>query len=196
MLRKIIFLPTICYFSLTGNSLSAETGGMPQLNPEFWISQIFWLVITFGGMFFVLSKFVLPNISANLESRKSQILVNIETADKQREDSEKKLKEFEKIILEAKNQAKNIINNAKKDILSEISNKKDLLEDEINKEINSIEKEISKLKSKSPERINQIAVETSSELIKQLIGTEVNKSNISAIVEDLSKKEKGKYYDI
>ncbi|MDC3174803.1 hypothetical protein OA868_03430 [Candidatus Pelagibacter sp.] len=31
---------------------------MPQLNPEFWISQIFWLILTFGTMYVVLSKFI------------------------------------------------------------------------------------------------------------------------------------------
>ena len=46
----------------------------------------------------------------------------------------------------------------------------------------------------SPEKINKIATETSAQLIKQLIGEEINNSSISAIVEDLSKKNKGKYY--
>ena len=52
------------------------------------------------------------------------------------------------------------------------------------------------LKKKSPEKINKIAIETSADLIKQIIGTEVNNSNISAIVEDVSKKNERKYYDI
>ena len=43
---------------------------MPQLNPEFWISQIFWLILTFGILFIILSKFILPKISKNLELRK------------------------------------------------------------------------------------------------------------------------------
>ena len=51
------------------------------------------------------------------------------------------------------------------------------------------------LKKSAPERINKIAKETSSELIKKLIGTEVNSSSISAIVEDFSKRNGDKYYD-
>ena len=54
---------------------------MPQLNPEFWISQIFWLTLTFGILYIVLSKLILPKISANLELRKSQIQDNIEAAE-------------------------------------------------------------------------------------------------------------------
>ena len=102
MLRNIIFQIVIFSFVLISTAQSAESGGMPQLNPEFWISQIVWLLITFGGLYLVLSKIVLPKISDNLEARKSQILENIETAEKQREESEKKVKEFAKIILDKK----------------------------------------------------------------------------------------------
>ena len=62
------------------------------------------------------------------------------------------------------------------------------LEKEINDEISNVEKEILDLKIKSPEKIRRIAIETSSDLIKQLIGVEVNNSSISAIVEDVSRK--------
>ena len=193
---QIIFRTFIVIFLLTGNSLSAETGGMPQLNPEFWISQVFWLIITFGILLIVLSKFILPNISNNLESRRSQILENIETADKQRLESEKKTKEFEKIISDSHLNAKNIINEAKIKTLDEINKKKDNFEAEINSEIKSAEEEIIELKKQSPNKINQIAIDTSADLIRYLIGAEVNKSSISAIVEDLSKKEKDKSYGI
>ena len=192
--RTLISLYIYC--TLTTEVLSADSGGMPQLNPEFWFSQILWLIITFGLLFFVLSKFILPNISSNLENRKSQILNNIEKADEQRKESEVKLKEFDKIINDSKVQAKNIINDTKKKISNEINNKKKLLEEEINSEIESIEKEINELKKRSPKTINQIAVSTSSDLLKQIIGANVNKSNISAIVEDLSKKEKERYYGV
>jgi len=79
-------------------------------------------------------------------------------------------------------------------ILRDVNNKKDSLEKEIYEEINKAEKEILDLKKKSPEKINKIAIETSADLIKQIIGAEVNNSNISAIVEDISKKNKEKYY--
>ena len=48
---------------------------------------------------------------------------------------------------------------------------------------------------KAPEKINKIAIETSSSLIQQLIGADLNNSSISAIVEDLSLRNRNKYYD-
>ena len=66
-----------------------------------------------------------------------------------------------------------------------------MLQNEIDKEIKSAEKEIKMLIDESPAKINKIAIDTSSDLLKQLIGAEVNKCNISAIVEDLSRKRNG-----
>ena len=192
LFSNLIFLN----FLFTSIVESSESSGMPQLNPEFWFSQIFWLIIVFGVLFATLSKLILPKISANLETRKSQILENIGAAEKQREESENKIVEYEKILLDSKNEAKNYFNKAREQILKDIDKKRKVLENEINEEIKKAEKEIIDLKNKSPEKINKIAVEASSDLVKQLIGVEVNNSSISAIVEDVSRKVKEKNYGI
>ena len=196
MLKKIIIqIFTLSFVQIT-SAQSGESGGMPQLNPEFWVSQILWLVLTFGILYIVLSKLILPKISDNLESRKSQILENIETAETQREESEKKLKEFEKIILESKLEAKNYFNEARQKILKDINNKKVALEKDIDNEISAAEQEVNNLKITSSEKIKKIAIETSSELIKQLIGEGANNSNISAIVEEQSRKKREEQHGI
>ena len=197
MLKKIFFNTFALSFAIISSSQGAEeSGGMPQLNPEYWISQIFWLILTFGILYIVLSKVILPKISDNLETRKSQIVENIETAEKQRHESEKKVKEYEKIITNSKSEAKNYFNDSRKKILEDINKKRAELEKDIDHEITATEEEIEKLKSTSGEKINKIAIETSSVLLKQLIGEEVNNSSISAIVEDQSRKNKEKYNDI
>jgi len=175
-------------------AFAAESGGMPQLNPEFWVSQIFWLTITFGILYIVLSKFILPKISANLEVRKSQILDNIEAAEKQREESELKIKEYEKIVQSSKNEAKNYFKQTREKLLKNINLKKDSLDKELNLEVQKGETEIQELRDRAPEKINKIAVETTKDLLQQLIGSDVNSSSISAIVDDLSKKKMDKYY--
>ena len=190
MLKKIVILLFVTCFACFNTVFAAESGGMPQLNPEFWISQIFWLIITFGILFIILTKVILPKISDNLETRKSQILENIEIADRQKEESQKKIDEYEKIILDSKVKAKNYFNDAREKILDDINKKRTALEKDLDEEIGGVEKELSDLKNKSGEKINKIAAETSAELIKELIGEEVNSSSIAAIVEDQSKINK------
>ena len=194
MIKKIFFQFIFFNFFFIKEVFGAESGGMPQLNPEFWISQIFWLTLTFGTLYIVLSKLILPKISANLELRKSQIQDNIEAAEKQRESSEGKLKEYDQIIFKTKVEAKDIFKDARDKALKDISSKKEVLDNQIDEEIKKAEQEIELLRKKAPEKINKIAIETSSDLIHQLIGVDMNNSSISAIVEDLSTKNKDNYY--
>ena len=195
MIKKIFLQIVFFNFLFVEKVFAVESGGMPQLNPEFWVSQIFWLILTFGILYVILSKFILPKISTNLELRKTQISDNIEAADKQRKESELKLKEYDEIILKSKIEANNIYNQVREKAIKDINLKRDVLEKQIDDEINKIEEEINKLRMKAPEKITKIAKETSSELIQKLIGTEVNNSSISAIVDDLSRKHGNRYYD-
>ncbi len=131
MIRKYFFQLIFLYLFFSKEVFAAESGGMPQLDPEFWVSQIFWLTLVFGTLYVVLSKLILPKISANLELRKSQIQENIEAADKQRKDSELKLKEYDDIILKSKLESKNLFNETREKTLKNINIKRDALEKQI-----------------------------------------------------------------
>ena len=194
MIKKIFFQIVFFNFLFIGKVFTAESGGMPQLNPEFWVSQIFWLTITFGILYVVLSKLILPKISANLELRKSQISDNIEAADKQREESESKLQEYDEVISKSKTEAKNIFNQVREKAIKNINAKREVLDKQIDEEVKKVEEEINLLRLEAPTKISRIAIETSSELIQKLIGAEVNNSSISAIVDDLLRKNRDKYY--
>ena len=191
MLKKFFIL--INLFQLFSFEAYGAEEGMPQLNPEYWVSQIFWLIVVFTILYLILSKFILPKINGNLETRKSQILRNLEDAQKFKEDSEKKIKDYEAIINEAKQKAKSIINDTRKKINEDIQVKKNHLEKEIESEINKAENEIKSLKLSSVDSVKKIAFETSSLIIKEILNADLNSSNVSAIVEDVSKKKLDKY---
>jgi F-type H+-transporting ATPase subunit b len=105
-----------------------------------------------------------------------------------------KLKEYEEIISKNNLEAKTIFNQAREKALKDINAKKQVLDSQIDEEISKAEEEIKTLQNSAPDKINKIAIETSSELIQKLIGAEVNNSSISAIVDDLSRRSGDKYY--
>ena len=166
--------------------------GMPQLNPEFWAAQVFWLILIFSILYLVIWKIFLPKINYSIENRKSRIVNDLDEAQKLKEGAEKKLKEYNKIIENSKQEAKKIIENERKKLDQDIDNKKKDFNNQIEKEITAVEKEIKDLKKTSLSNISKIASETSAELIKKIINTEVNKSNVSAIVDDIIKINVGK----
>ena len=69
----------------------------------------------------------------------------MELAEKQRNQSEAKLKEFDNIILKSKIDAKNLYNEARNKLLNDIDNKRNIYE-EIDKEVKIVEAEIEQLR--------------------------------------------------
>ena len=131
------YLIFIGFFTLiTSKSYGAEEG-MPQLNPEYWVSQIVWLILTFGLLYIILWKVILPKITQNLENRKAQILSNLNNAQIFRDQLEKKISEYNKILNLAKHEAKKKIDETRKKINNDIKNKKKLFDLEIEKKIQS-----------------------------------------------------------
>jgi len=186
----------IFYAGIAINNMEKAFGaeeGMPQLNPEFWSAQIFWLLIIFTALYLIIWKMFLPRISNNLENRRLRIVNDLSDAQKLKENAEKKLKEYEKIIENAKKDARKIFEENRKKLEDELNKKKHKFDEEIDNEIKIVEKEILDLKKNSSSTIKKIATDISSEILKQIVGEEFNKSSVSAVVEDVSNKKMGKY---
>ena len=191
-MKNFFFTFCIGFLLLIKQANGAEEG-MPQLNPDYWASQIFWVILIFGILYIILWRVILPKINENLENRKSQILTDLDDAQKFKDQSEEKLSEYNKILNQAKQEAKKILDGTRKKVNRDIENKKNQFNLEIGKEIENAEKEIKTLKLSSIKDINKIAIETSSEIVRKIVGTEVNASSVSATVEDTSKKEITKF---
>ena len=170
------------------NQVFASEEGMPQLNPEFWAAQIFWLVLILASLYIVLWKIFLPKITDSIENRKLKVVNDLNETQKLKESAEKRLKEYNQIIEKAKIESRKILESSKKKFEDDIKNKRNIFDKTIEKEILSAENEIKHLKETSIKNINKIAINISSEVIKQVVGTEVNESNVTAIVEDIYKR--------
>ena len=191
-MRSFCFALCIALVIYTNHAFGSEAG-MPQLNPEFWVAQIFWLILIFSSLYLIIWKIFLPKITYGIENRKSRVVNDLDEAQKLKENAEKKLDEYNKIIEESKKKAKKIIEDNKKKLDQDIKSKKQKFIDEIEKELVTAEKEIKDLKKSSITNISNIAAETSAEIIKEIINVEVNKSNVIAIVDDVTKKEMEKH---
>ena len=118
----------LCFASVfyINKSFGSEAG-MPQLNPEFWSAQIFWLILIFSTLYLIIWKIFLPKITYSIENRKSRIVNNLDEAQKLKESAEKKLKEYNEIIENSKNEAKKIIDEERKKLDKDIELKKKIL---------------------------------------------------------------------
>jgi F-type H+-transporting ATPase subunit b len=188
-----LFLLIIGAITISEVSLFAAEAGMPQLDPKYWISQAFWLILIFTLLYLVLSKIFIPKIKDSIDERENKIKDDLDEAQELKNLAEQKLKEYELSIEEAKKEMQKIIFESKNKLNSEIQSKKKVFDKEIEIEIKNAEKEIEILKKNSLKNISAISEEIASKVIEQISGEPMNQSSIKAAILESSKKNLGKY---
>ena len=187
------FLSLIIVFVTINTNLFAAEAGMPQLDPTYWASQAFWLILVFAILYISISKFYLPKIKNNLDNRENKIKEDLENANKFKEQSEERAKEYLLILEKAKKEISRIHFESKNLLDKDIKSKKELMEKEIEEEISKAQKEISELKKNSISFIQEISGSIVSNIIENISGDKLNESSIKATVEDISKQNINKY---
>ena len=187
------YLSLIIAISAIQTDLFAAEAGMPQLDPTYWASQAFWLILIFTVLYISVAKFYLPKIKNNLDERENKIKDDLDSANKFKDLSELKLKEYEKILENSKKEVIKIHIESKSKLDKDIQIKKDVMEKEIEIEISKAQKEIAELKKNSISDIQNISKDIASSIIENISGDKLNESSIRAAVEDASKKNIGKY---
>ena len=175
------------------NDLFAAEAGMPQLDPKYWASQAFWLILIFTILYISIARFYLPKIKNNLDNRENRIKDDLEDANKFKEMSESKLKEYEKILEDARKEVIKIHIDSKNTLDKDIQTKKEAIEKEIEKELIKAQKEMTALKKNSVSDIQKISENIALNIIESISGDKLNESSIKAAVEDVSKRNLGKY---
>jgi F-type H+-transporting ATPase subunit b len=185
---------SIIGFLITGQiNLFAAEAGMPQLDPTYWASQAFWLILIFTLLYLTLSKMFITKIKESIDNRDNKIKDDLDEAQKLKTMAEQKLKEYETTIEEAKKEVQKIIFESKNKLISEIQNKKKEIEKEIDLELKNLDQEIVNLQKDSVTNISAIAEEMTSKVIEMVSGEPLNQSSIKAAVLESTKKNLGKY---
>tara|TARA_B110000967_G_C18799117_1_gene517453 strand:+ start:191 stop:766 length:576 start_codon:yes stop_codon:yes gene_type:complete len=188
-----IFLSTILALLAIEIDLFAAEAGMPQLDPEYWASQGFWLIVIFTSLYFSISKIFLPKIKDNLDERDNKIREDLNSAKNLKDLADTKLKEYELLISNGKKEVQMILIESKNNLTQDIINKKKAFDKEINEELDKAKKEISTLKNSSIQDIDKISQEIASKIIEEISGDKLNASSIEATISETSKNKINKY---
>ena len=180
-------------FNAINTNVSAAEAGMPQLDPTYWVSQAFWLILIFSILYISISRFYLPKIKNNLDDRENKIKEDLENANKFKQQSETKIKEYELIIENAKKEINKIHFDSKNLLDKDIQSKKDAMEKEIEKEVAKAQIDIVELKKNSIVSIQNISKNIASNIIENISGDKLNENSIKAAVKEISEKNISKH---
>jgi len=188
--KSIVIITYLLFF----NKIAAASEGMPQLNPEFWLSQILWLTGIFIILYFLVQKFFSPKLFSLIDARADYIKSLLKEAEIYKNQIQKLENEYNLIIADAKNESKKLSAKLKNDFNEKTSLKKKEFENILNSETQKAEQEINTFKKQTLENIQNIAGDFSRELIEKITGTAPNSSNLNAVITEISNKEKKKQY--
>ena len=143
---------------------------MPQLNPEFYISQVFWLVITFSFLLIFLWRISLPRINSVLEKREDKINNEIQTAKNLQTEAEAIQDKIDQELSASREQVEKLIKETTKNLQINISNQLKKNDIELTNKIDESEKTIKKNKNDNLEGI-KIQIQEITKLILSKLTT-------------------------
>jgi len=190
-MKKYIIYFFLCLF-LEKKVMAKE--GMPQLNPEFWLSQIFWLIVFFGLLYFLIYKFFSPKLFSLIDKRADFLKSLINETENNKNQIQKLDNEYNRIINEAKKNSKENLAKLNAEFNEKIFIKKKDFENYLKTETTKVENDINHFKQQALDNISNIVSEFSKELIEKIIETKPNDSNLKAIITEISKKQKESKY--
>tara|TARA_Y100001936_G_C15905029_1_gene575375 strand:- start:414 stop:905 length:492 start_codon:yes stop_codon:yes gene_type:complete len=160
---------------------------MPQLDPEFFLSQLFWLVVFFSFLLLFLWRVSLPRIAKVLEKRQNTIDENLTSA-----------KELQEQALEIESNINKQLNKAKQDtdaqiketILSlqdDVTSKLVKLDKDLEDKILKSEKEIIKNRDNEIKNIDKEILNITKITISKITNIDISDNEINSIIK--SQKE-------
>jgi len=163
---------------------------VPQLNPEFFVSQLFWLVVTFSFLLLFLWKVSLPRIGSVLEKRENKINNDIETAKQLQIEAEKIQDQIEQKLYDFKEQNISLIKSSTVNLQNKASKELSKLDNELNNKIEKSAKVIENNKKESSKQIYEQIHEITKLTLSKLSSVQINDQEIKESVANALSKIK------
>jgi F-type H+-transporting ATPase subunit b len=162
---------------------AAHGGGFPPFQSETFASQILWLALTFGALYFLMKKVALPRVGSILEVRRDRIASDLAEAQKLKDETEEAIAAYELALAQARAKAQAIAaeNHAKTAAAAEASRKE--IEASLDSKLKEAEARIAATKTAALGNVRGIAIDAAGAIVSQLIGTPPAPDDVAAAVD-------------
>ncbi|MCB1531289.1 MAG: hypothetical protein KDJ35_00310 [Alphaproteobacteria bacterium] len=171
-----------------GAAEAAHSAGLPQLDPTWYPSQIFWLAITFLVLYTLFSRSILPALSSTIESRREHIQNDLDTARKMKEEAEQVHAAYEEALNEARDKATEFMTTAEAKIKAKATKKLDDLREKSAQQTQEAEAALEKAKTKALKEMDAIAAEVASQAAKKIVGIDTDIKQAKSVIDNINKK--------
>lgn len=165
----------------------AAKTGLPQLNPDHFTPQLFWLALTFVTLYFILAKIALPRIGEVIEERRDRIARDIEAAARLKGETDKALADYEKALADARANASSIAKQMRDRLAQDADAEKTEVDRQLSAKLHDAESRTAATKAKSLSAVNDIAAETARAVVSRLIGQDVSLDEVKKLIRPMAR---------
>lgn len=162
-------------------------GAFPPFDPEFFASQILWLVITFGVFYWLISKIIAPRIAGILETRHDRIAEDLDEANRLKEESDASIAAYEQELADARRKSQEIAIASRDKAKADSDAERAKHEDALNKRLMESEAHVADVKAKALAEVDAIASDTAQAIVEELIGAKPTKAELTKAVSAAAK---------
>lgn len=161
-------------------------GAFPPLDPSTFSSQLIWLAITLGGLYFVLSRIALPRIGEVIEERSDRIQRDLDDAERLKNETEEAIASYEQALADAKSKAHGIAQTTRDELNAEIDGERERVEAQLASAAADAEARIAASKAEAMSSVQNVAQDTAQAIVSRLLGTEVSAEEAAQAVSSQS----------
>ncbi|HEX6410786.1 MAG TPA: ATPase [Sphingomicrobium sp.] len=148
---------------------------MPQINqlPDIFFSQLFWLLVVFGIIYFWIGRGMVPKIQSVVEDRDRKIADDLAAAQRARDQAEAAEEAYRERIDASRSEAMKLAQEAKHQAALDTEKKLKAIDAKIGKKVADAEAKIRDAAEAARRELEPVAAEAASQLVSKLTGQTV-----------------------
>jgi F-type H+-transporting ATPase subunit b len=157
---------------------------MPQISQisEIFASQLFWLIVSFGLIYLVVGRGMLPKIEATVDQRDQRISEDLAAAERARAEADQREEAYRAQVESNRAEALKVTQAAKQASALETEQKVKAADAEIGQRVEVAEAEIRRAADAALGDIENVAAEAAQEMVAKLSGASVSREQAAAAV--------------
>ena len=169
----------------TQTEVGHDAGGhsnFPPFDSSTFPSQLVWLAITFGALYYFMSKRFLPQVGAVIAARHARIAEDLDEATRRQQEAEERVARHEKTLATARANAQALLQAERERLAAESDAKRKSLEKGFAAKLAEAEAGIAATRAEAMTSVGSIAEETAGAIIERLLGRSVDRKAVADAV--------------
>src|SRR5690606_34694661 len=149
----------------TGAGHETGHGQFPPFDTSTFPSQLLWLCITFGLLYVLMKRVIVPRIGGILELRRDRIAQDLDEAARMKEEADAAVAAYEQELAEARRKASLIGQEARDKAKAEADAERRIVEEKLEAQLGEAEARIASIKETAMKEVGTIAEETAAAIV-------------------------------